>query len=97
MTKNIFILDIRFLSISVHVVVLYVVCVMYLYLFSRINYSCSATPFIQPLKKPTFIGLSVITTQLLGIPHARVRTNGMLEKWRFLGPLLLEKVWARKG
>ena len=45
--KNIFILDIRFLSISVHVVVLYVVGVMYLYLFSRINYSCMASPIIQ--------------------------------------------------
>ena len=51
--RNIFILDIRFLSISLHVVVLYVVSLMYLYLFSRINYSCMASPFIQ-LSKNTY-------------------------------------------
>ena len=38
--QNIFILDIRFLSNSVLFVVLYVVIVMYLYLFLRINYIC---------------------------------------------------------
>ena len=43
----------------------------------------------------TFIGLSVITMQLLGIPHARVRKNLILEKWRFPGPILLENVWVR--
>ena len=41
------------MSISVYVVVLYVVSVMYLYLFSRINDSCMASPFIQ-LSKNTY-------------------------------------------
>ena len=95
--QNIFILDIRFLSISIYVVVLYVVSVMYLYLFSRINYSCMASPFIQLSKIHTFIGLSVITMQLLGIPRASVQTNGVLEKWRFLGQILVENVWVRMG
>ena len=44
-----------------------------------------------------FIGLSVITMQLLGIRHARVRKNGILEKWRFLGQILVENVWVRMG
>ena len=60
---------------------------------SRINDSCMASPFIQH----TFIWLSVITMQLLGIYHARVRKNGILEKWRFLGQILVENVGVRKG
>ena len=65
--------------VSYQFVVLYVVSVMYLYLFSRINYSCMASPLIQLSKIHTFIGLSVITMQLLGISHPRVRKNGILE------------------
>ena len=45
----------------------------------------------------TLIGLSVITMQLLGIPHDRVRKMESLKKWRFLGQMLVEDVWVRKG
>ena len=75
MTTKYFILDIHFLSISVYVVVIYVVIVMDLYLFSGINYSFMASPFIQLSKNTYFFGSSVITMQLLGIPHARGRKN----------------------
>ena len=71
-----------------YIVVLYVLSVMYLYVFAK----CLASPFSQLLKIHTFIGLSVITMQLLGIPK-----NWILEKWRFLGPILLEKVRVRTG
>ncbi len=57
-----------------------------------------ASPFIQLSKIHTFIVLSVITMQLLGIPHARVQKNGVLEeKWWFLGQILVENMWVRKS
>ncbi len=95
--RNIFILDIRFLSISVHVVVLYVVIVMYLYLFSRIKYSCMAGPFIQLSKNTHFYWVICYYHAVIRNFSCQGTKNGILEKWRFLGQILVENMWVRKG
>ena len=56
-------------------------------------------PFIAFINEKyiLLLGYLFITMQLLGISHARVRKNGILEKWRFLGQILVENVWVRMG
>ena len=82
--RHIFILDIRFLSISVYVVVLYVVSVMYLYLFSRINYSCMASPFIQLSKNTYFYW--VICYYHAVIRNSSCQRTKKLSPWKMAAP-----------